>query len=48
MGKHLLNYSGIWADIPENSWNELTKQVKNVRVRFNKSSKKRRVKLDLL
>jgi len=45
--KHLLDFAGMWSDIPEKEWNEFENKVKSVRTDMNSSFKKRINELNL-
>lgn len=45
--KSLLDYAGIWADMPETAWKEFEKGVQDARKGINKGFKKRIAKLRL-
>lgn len=43
--KHLFDYAGIWADMPETAWKEFEGHVQAARKGLNESMKKRIARL---
>ncbi len=39
--KHLIDYAGIWADIPSKEWDEITNKVSSVKKELGRSIKKK-------